>query len=57
MNINFQKMTLNYEELRMLPSSGIQRRVVRTRMDVSEKYIISVFKVENQSSEEPARSM
>jgi hypothetical protein len=34
----------------MLPSSGMQRRVVLMRTDVSEEYIASIFRVENQSS-------
>jgi hypothetical protein len=40
----------------MLLSSGIQRRLVRMRIHVSEEYITSIFRVENQPSKKQACS-
>jgi hypothetical protein len=40
--------------VRMVPSSGIERRIVHMGTYVSEELIASMLKVENQSSKKPA---
>jgi hypothetical protein len=42
--------------LLILPSSGIQRRVVRMWTDFSDESITSIFRFENQPSKKPACS-
>lgn len=43
-------------QLQTVRSSGLQRRVVRETLDVSEEHIPSMFRVEEQSKQESRRS-
>jgi hypothetical protein len=43
--------------IRMLPSCGIQLRIVHMRTDISYERITSIFRVENQPSKKSAFSM
>jgi hypothetical protein len=50
------KPSLIYHHTGMLPSSEIQRRVIRMRKDVSEERITSIFRIKQQQSKKPEYS-